>query len=156
MAAFAALLIVFVMLSISIDVFSRYITGTSLVWVFEFSEYALLYIPCLGMAWLARERGHIAIITFIEVLSPPTFQRFQNLTTAACALVCSVIAYWGWVVLIDKIERGSVAVKAIEIPEFWIYWVIPFGFTLTAIEFTRQLFVKGGVSGDSSSKELPQ
>lgn len=139
MAAAAALLIVFIMFAISADVFSRYLTGKSLIWVFELSEYALLYIPCLGMAWLARERGHIAITTFIEKMPAHHLRGVQFATTAACAAVCAVIAYWGWVVLADKVARQSIAVQAIEIYEYWIYWSIPVGFTLTAIEFSRQL-----------------
>ena len=139
MAGVAAFFIFLVMLGITADVVMRSVTGKTIVWMFDVSQYALLYIPCLGMAWLAREGGHIAITTFVEMASPTKVAVIRLLTTLASAITCAVIAYWGWVVLFDKISSGSIAVQAIEVPEAWIYWVIPVGFSLTAFEFFRQL-----------------
>ena len=136
----AAVLVFLVMMGISVDVFTRYITGRSITWMFEVSEYALLYIPCLGMAWLARENGHIAITTFVEKCGPRARRGLLLSTTAACALVCGLVAYWGAVVLIDRIARNAISIQAIEVPDYLIYWVIPFGFGLAAIEFLLQLW----------------
>jgi len=140
LGAVAAALVFLVMVGISVDVFIRYVTGSSIVWMFEVSEYSLLYIPCLGMAWLARENGHIAITTFVDKCPPETRRRLSRLTTAACVLVCGIIAYWGGVVFLERLRRGAVSIQAIEVPDVLIYWVIPFGFGLAAIEFLRQLF----------------
>lgn len=138
LASISALLIFLIMVGISVNVLSRYFLGGSIIWMFEVAEYALLYIPCLGMAWLAREHGHIAITTFVEKLQPVHHSYAAWTTTLASAAVCAVIAYWGVFVLVDRIARQSVAVQTIVVPEYLIYWVIPFGFGLTAIEFLRQ------------------
>jgi TRAP-type C4-dicarboxylate transport system permease small subunit len=127
------------MLAVAVDVCSRYFFGVPLAWVFELTEYALLYVPCLGIGWLAREGGHVAIDTFVSML--PEFVRRQLflLTTAACAAVCGMIAYWGAVVVADRYRRGTIIHQMIATPEYIILWVIPFGFGLAAIEFARLL-----------------
>ncbi|MCQ9618279.1 TRAP transporter small permease [Paenalcaligenes niemegkensis] len=155
MAGIAALLILLVTLGISVDVFTRYITGRPIIWMFDVSQYVLLYIPCLGMAWLAREQGHIAITTFVEMASPSKVAAIRLLTTLASAITCSVIAYWAWIVLFEKISSGSVFVQAIEVPESWVYWVIPVGFSMTAFEFFRQLKGKPYVVESKLSDQEP-
>jgi TRAP-type C4-dicarboxylate transport system permease small subunit len=127
------------MIAVAVDVCSRYFLGTPLAWVFELTEYALLYVPCLGMGWLAREGGHVAIDTFVAML--PEFMQRQLflLTSAACAAVCGLIAYWGAIVVTDRFRRGTIIDQMIATPEYLILWVIPFGFGLAAIEFARLL-----------------
>jgi len=142
LALIAALGILFLTLGVTADVLLRFMTGRPIIWMFDVSQYALLYIPCLGMAWLARERGHIAITTFVDMMPMQVHTLFSKLTLMLSALACGVISYWGWIVLFDKFSRNTKAVQVIVVPEYLIYWVIPFGFGLTCIEFVRQLFLK--------------
>jgi TRAP-type C4-dicarboxylate transport system permease small subunit len=130
-----------IMIGVAVDVGLRYVLGRPLAWMFELTEYALLYIPCLGMGWLAREQGHVAIDTFVSKM--PEFMRrgLFFVTNAGCIAVCGVIAFWGAIVVIDRYRRGTVIDQMLTIPEYLILWVIPFGFALATIEFTR-LFVR--------------
>src|SRR5690625_2297562 len=84
LAIISALLIVLIMLGVAVDVFVWYLFNITIVWVCDLSQYALLYIPCLAMAWLARDRGHIAITTFIEKL-PPIYWMFVSAITTFIA-----------------------------------------------------------------------
>jgi TRAP-type C4-dicarboxylate transport system permease small subunit len=140
MSMVAAAIILAAMAGVAADVFGRYFFGRPIAWVFEITEYALLYVPCLGMAWLAREGGHVAIDSFVSKLPPSAQHAMYLATTAACALVCFVIAYWGTVVVVARYRQGTIVDQMIRTPEFLILWVIPFGFGLAAVEFTR-LFV---------------
>jgi C4-dicarboxylate transporter DctQ subunit len=134
-------LILAMMLGVALDVTSRYFFGSPIAWMFEVTEYALLYVPCLGMGWLARERGHVAINSFVLML-PQSAQRVMFVvTTAVTAAVCALIAYWGAIVTLDRFSRATVVDQMIRTPEYVIVWVIPFGFALAAIAFTRILFV---------------
>lgn len=152
LAFISAIGILFITLGVSADVILRYVTGRPIAWMFDVSQYALLYIPCLGMAWLARERGHIAITTFVDIMPAIWRSFFRSVTLLISALACGVISYWGWIVLFDKFSRNTKAVQVIVVPEYIIYWVIPFGFGLTCIEFLRQLPHKP--EDDVSSEEL--
>lgn len=137
LAVLASLLILALMVGVALDVIGRYFLGSPISWMFEVTEYTLLYIPCLGMAWLARERGHVAIDIVVGQL-PVRLQRALGRAVAlVVALVCAFIAYWSVVVTVDGYRQEHVLEHMIRIPEFVVIGVIPLGFTLTAIAFAR-------------------
>ncbi len=139
LSALAGVLILAIMLGVAADVLARYLVGRPIVWMFEVTEYALLYIPCLGMAWLAREGGHVAIDSFI-MSCPSRVQAAAAIGwTTLCVLICAFVTWWGALVVIDRYTRGTVFDQMIRTPEYLVLWVIPFGFGLTTIEFTRLL-----------------
>jgi len=133
----AGALILCLMVGVSIDVVARHAFGRPVLWMFEVTEYALIYIPCLGLAWLARDRGHVAITSFAEALPPGLARALSVATLAACAGVCAVIAGWGAVTVAERMTRGTVLIQMLAVPEYLILWVIPFGFGLGAVEFAR-------------------
>lgn len=141
LAAVSGLLILAAMLGVSADVIARYTIGRPIIWMFEMTEYALLYIPCFGMAWLAREHGHVAITSFVEKFSPGLRKVIAIATMLGCAAICAIIAYWGGVLTLDRFMRGTVAAQIVRVPEYLILWVIPFGFGVAAIEFLRLAWV---------------
>lgn len=133
----AGLLILALMLGIVTDVAVRSITGRPLLWMFELTQYVLLYIPCIGMAWLAREHGHVTITSFVTQLGlrSQTFLAIAGLML--CAAVCAFIAWWSGIVTYRSILRGTVTGMILRIPEYLTLWIIPFGFGLAAVEFFR-------------------
>lgn len=131
------LLVLALVVGVTIDVIVRSVTGRPILWMFELTEYVLLYIPCLGMAWLAREYGHVAITSFVGRLPAKPRLLMAVATTLFCALICFVVAYWGFMSTYQSIDRGTVAGMMLRLPEFVLLWVIPFGFGLTAFEFLR-------------------
>jgi C4-dicarboxylate transporter, DctQ subunit len=141
LSAVCAALILAMMAGVALDVTSRYFFGSPIAWMFELTEYALLYVPCLGMAWLARERGHVAIDGFVSRLPQPAQRAMFVVTTAATAAVCGLVAYWGAIVTVDRFRRATVVEHMIRTPEYLIVWVIPFGFALAAVAFARILLV---------------
>jgi TRAP-type C4-dicarboxylate transport system permease small subunit len=137
LAAIAGLLLVLCIVGIVLDVTGRYFWNTPLPWVFELTEYALLYIPCLGMAWLARDGGHVAVDIVTANLRPSTRLLLGALVSLVTAVVCALIAYWGLMTTWDSFERGITIDKYLRIPRWAILGVIPLGFALTAVEFAR-------------------
>ena len=143
LAAVAGLLLVLATLSVVVDVCARYFLNQSFAWVFELTEYVLLYVPCLGMAWLARERGHISIDIVTSKLSHATRARLFAATSLIVAAICAFISYWGFVVTWDFYARGIVSENVLSIPRWIILVCIPIGFGLTAIEFIRLAVYRG-------------
>lgn len=148
LAVVAGFLILAVMVGVTLDVVGRYFLGSPISWIFEITEYALLYVPCLGMAWLARERGHVAIDIVVGYLPA----RLQHALSRAVALVvtviCAFIAYWGIVVVVDSYRQGSVLEHMIRIPEVLVIGVIPLGFALTAAAYLRLFLEKAPADAD--------
>lgn len=131
------LLILALMLGVTADVVVRSTTGRPILWMFEITEYTLLFIPCLGMAWLARDHGHVAITSFVRVLPDRPRRLLAMALLLLCAAVCAMIAWWAGVVLRQSLARGTVVGMMLQIPEWRVFWVVPFGFGLAAFEFAR-------------------
>lgn len=131
------LLIIALMLGVSADVAVRSFTGRPILWMFEITEYTLLFIPCIGMAWLAREHGHVAITSFVSGMPAGLRRALAVSTLLLCAAVCALVAAWSGVVLRQSLARGTAVGMMLRIPEWRVFWVLPFGFGLAAIEFVR-------------------
>lgn len=138
LAAVAAAMIVFTVVFVPIDVASRYFFAAPLTWVYEVTEYILLMVPCLAMAWLARYDGHVAIDVLTSRLTGPARARLARFTLFMVAGVCAFVAWWGAVVTLGSFRANAVIENVLQTPQWLIYSSIPLGFALTAIEFARK------------------
>jgi TRAP-type C4-dicarboxylate transport system permease small subunit len=138
LAVVAAALIAFSVLSVTIDVGSRYFINRPLPWVFEVTEYILLFVPCLGMAWLARNDGHVVIDLVTSKLSEAVRIRLAAAVALVVAAICFFIAWWGWVATRESYAAKAVIENILQTPQFAIYAAIPFGFFLCGVEFLRK------------------
>ena len=138
LASVAAAMIVFTVIFVPLDVASRYFLGSPITWVYEVTEYILLMIPCLAMAWLARHHGHVVIDVVTSRLGERARARLQAATSLAVAASCAFVAWWGAAVTFTSFRAGALIENVLQTPQWMIYLCIPLGFALTALEFARQ------------------
>lgn len=138
LAFLAAILLVFTVAFVPIDVASRYFFNAPLTWVFEVTEYILLIMPCLGMAWLARGNGHVMIDIVTSRLDDQRRTLLGGCVAIVVAIVCAFVAWWGAVVTWRSYQAGAVIENVLQTPQWLIYIAIPIGFALCAIEFGRK------------------
>lgn len=138
LASVAAAMIVFTVIFVPLDVASRYFFGAPITWVYEVTEYILLMIPCLAMAWLARHNGHVVIDVATSRLGERSRARLRAATSLAVAATCAFVAWWGAAVTFTSFRANAVIENVLQTPQWMIYICIPLGFALTAIEFARQ------------------
>lgn len=139
-AFLAACLLVFTVIFVPVDVMSRYFFNAPLTWVYEVTEYILLFVPCLGMAWLARNNGHVAIDIVTNRLGHRSRALLDGVCVLVVAFICAFIAWWGAVVTFDGYKAKAIIENVLQTPQWIIYIAIPAGFGLCAIEFTRKAF----------------
>ncbi|MBW1774752.1 MAG: TRAP transporter small permease, partial [Deltaproteobacteria bacterium] len=71
MGAFlGGVLLLFMMLSVTLEVGLRYFLGRPTSWVVEICGYILLYIPFLVAAWVLRREKHVKMDLVLGMLSP--------------------------------------------------------------------------------------
>lgn len=138
LALLAAVLLVFTVVFVPIDVGSRYFFNAPLTWVFEITEYILLIMPCLGMAWLARGNGHVAIDIVTSRLGDRHRALLSGITAIVVALVCAFVAWWGTIVTLQSFQAKAIIENVLQTPQWLIYIAIPVGFALCALEFVRK------------------
>lgn len=138
LASIAAAMIVFTVVFVPVDVLSRYFFAAPLTWVYELTEYVLLMVPCLSMAWLARHDGHVAIDVLTSRLRGQTRALLASFALFTVAAVCAFVAWWGGTITLKSFRANAVIENVLQTPQWLIYSCIPVGFALAAIEFARK------------------
>ena len=141
----AGLLLIFIMLSVGLEVISRYLVNRPQMWVTEVTECLLLYITFLGSAWLLREEGHVKVDIILNHLSPKTAAFLGVISSILGIFVSITLTIYGISVTWNYFQRGIYTPTALEIPVSAILVIIPIGSIMLFIQFLRRtsLFIGG-------------
>lgn len=156
-AAGALLALMFV--TIIIDVVLRNLGFQSSAHFFTFTEYALLFVPCLGAPWLVRERGHVFVEIGLQALPAGVRRRAVVLIGLLCILICAVLAWYGAEVTVRNFVKHDIDTRSFDAPRWALVACIPLSFLLMATEFARHLLrgedVLGSMVASASEMTLP-
>ncbi len=133
----AAVLLIFIMLGIIVDVVLRQF-GIALIWMFEMTEYSLLFITFLGAAWLLKTEGHVTMDLVLSRLNLKTQYRLNFITSILGAITCFVIAWYGTRVTWEYFQIGYTLNTELAPPQAPIMAIIPIGCFLLFIQFLRR------------------
>lgn len=144
MMALSAIYIGLMMVTIVYATIFRYFGWTYSHYTFTFIEYGFLYSLMLGSPWLVRNRGHV----YIEIVTAAVPDRVRNVLSRfvalLCAFVCFVLAwYFGVLAFDDFVTTKYDELRAqLDIQRWIVTSVLPLGFGLMGVEFTRFIFAR--------------
>lgn len=121
------------------DVFLRNVMGDGVRGLIDLIEYGLFVTTFLAAPWVLRQGGHVQVDFAIELLPPRPrvwLQRFGDLIGLAVSLLLLV---YSTRVTLSAYEQGSLVLKAVIFPEWWVFAVMPPSSALLCIEFLRRL-----------------
>jgi TRAP-type C4-dicarboxylate transport system permease small subunit len=148
--AVAATTVAAITLLVCYDVIGRNLGLRSLPWVNEVTEYALPIATLAAAPWLMWRNQHVRL-DVLGALLPPRAQRQVDRFASALGLVVSLLLVWYSVkVLLDSKGAGSLVIKALVFPEWWVYVPVPIGFALLALECGRRVWAPSGLTDESS------
>ena len=105
----------------------------------ELSEYGLYLTTILAAPGLLRRGQHIRIDIVLRVL-PPRIAWLLEWVGDAVGIVCSLFFVWyGVRVTLSSYAAGSMSIKTIIFPEWWILAPLPACFLMVAIEFVFRM-----------------
>ena len=128
-------LTVFVMATVSYEVVTRKLVGTSLTWVVDFGQAALLFITFLAAPWVLKEDAHVKIDVVTSRLSPPSRDAVGTGTAIVASGVMLLLAIVGAQEALADLRTGRTVVSSAVYPRVWISLVIPVGSLALAIGF---------------------
>lgn len=129
-AFIAGVLLLYLVVSITIDVICRYVFSRPLPNTTDISEILLHFITFLTAAWVMKLDGHVKM-DFILALASEKVQHFINaITSIVSALICLVLCYFGSVVTWDLYTRHIVQGVMLELPQAPLMIIIPISFFL--------------------------
>jgi TRAP-type C4-dicarboxylate transport system permease small subunit len=139
-AFLAGILLLLVTFFVSYSVVIRYIHLKPPIWILQYTEYALLWITFLGAAWLLRKGGHIRIDTVITRLGPKTQSIIEVIIAVLGFVVCIIIVWFGTEKTLEFYQRGILDVKAVIVPLYPLFLIIPLGGLLLLLQFGRNIY----------------
>jgi len=135
LAGIAALMLLAMVALVTADIVLRDVGRGGFVWANEVSEYSLYLITLLAAPWLLRRGQHIRIDLFLNLLP----ERFAWLMEAANDLaglaVSLLLVRYGVAMTYDSWRIGSITIKNLVFPEWWLLAPLPITFALLAVEF---------------------
>jgi TRAP-type C4-dicarboxylate transport system permease small subunit len=139
MAWLAGALLALMFITIVIDVVLRNVGFQSSAHLFTFTEYALLFVPCLGAPWLVRERGHVFVEIVLGLLYGAARRRALVFIGMICIVICLVLAWYGFGVTLRNFTLNDKDVRSFDAPRWVLVACIPVSFFFMATEFLRHL-----------------
>jgi TRAP-type C4-dicarboxylate transport system permease small subunit len=136
MAFLSGVFLIMVMLIITIAVVCRYFLHHPLGWSIEVSQYLLVFLSYLSIAWVLRREGHVKIDIFLFMFSRKTQGLINTLTSACSILVSLIITIFAVKVTWDLYRADYFEPTILMVPKFIFIAVIALGFLMLTIQFS--------------------
>jgi TRAP-type C4-dicarboxylate transport system permease small subunit len=121
----------------------RLFFDSGLSWAEPVSQLGVLWLALLGALGAARSNRHIAIDAVPRLLPPPLRRAVWALTQLAAAVVCALLAWYGWGMV--QFEREAPAQFVKGVPSWWPMLCFPLGFGLLALRMAMAAFLPPAV-----------
>ncbi|MBM3395794.1 MAG: TRAP transporter small permease [Betaproteobacteria bacterium] len=137
----AALVIAAAVVLVCYDVVARNFGLLSLTWIVEVTEYALPLATFLAAPWLLWRQEHVRLDLLQQICAPATLRRIERLAALLGVAVCAVVSWYGIAALLDARQIGSLVMKTLVFPEWWLFVPLIVSFGLLGVESARRAFL---------------
>jgi len=134
-AALAALMLLAMVALVTADIVLRNFGLGGFVWANEISEYVLYLMTLLTAPWLLRRGQHIRLDLILAMLPARRAWLMEAAADTVGFAVCLVLVRYGTAMTYDSWRTGSITIKNLVFPEWWLLAPLPVTFALLAIEF---------------------
>jgi TRAP-type C4-dicarboxylate transport system permease small subunit len=138
LALAACALILGMMLMICADVFLRNVRivpgMVGIEWANEISEAMLYLLALLTAPWLMRRGQHIRVDVLLRAVPPRLGWGLEWLVDALAMACCAIIAWYGVRAALGSWQAGSMSIKTLVTPEWWLLSVLPVAFLALTVE----------------------
>jgi len=137
MAALAGAILVFISTAVCYTIGMRYLFTKTTIWIMQTTEYALLWIVFLATTWLLREGGQITTDIIYTHLNKNAKRYLDCIMFVIGGLACAIMVYFGIDYMRECIIKGVNDVRAVTVPKWTIFIIIPVGSILLTTQFFR-------------------
>lgn len=117
-----------------VNVFLRYVFRSSTTWAEEAIRYALIWVTFIGSSICARRGSHVGIDIFAQMMPMPGKKIIlaSGQFISAISMLFCVFYSWKMFMLVSSTGQKS---PALLMPMSIVYFAMPLGFLLSAIQF---------------------
>lgn len=123
----AGFIVVLVAVGIIANIVSRVIFGTSIVWVLEFSEYALVAAALIGAGSVTLQRRHTAVDIVLRLVSHKVSYALTRLADVIALVILAIMTWCAILAVLRSHASGAMLYKFVVFPEWWLLCLLPIG-----------------------------
>jgi TRAP-type C4-dicarboxylate transport system permease small subunit len=113
----------------------RIVPGVAgLEWSNEISEAALYLVTMLTAPWLLRRGQHIRVDIVLRAVPARVGWTFEWIVDVLGLACCVVITYYSARAALASYHAGSMSIKTLVTPEWWLLSVLPVAFLALSLE----------------------
>ena len=135
----AGILLLFMTVMIGADVFLRNIDAGGIAPSNELSEDILYLVTLLAAPGLLRRGQHIRVDIVLQVLPQRVGWLLEWVGDVVGLICCLIFVWYGADVAAASFFDGSVSIKTLVLPEWWLLAPMPAAFALLALEFVFRM-----------------
>jgi len=135
LTAVAAVILLAMVALVTADIVLRNTLGFGFAWSNEVTEYALYLITLLTAPWLLRRGQHVRIDMILVIVPPRTGWTMEAAADILGLAASLVLVWYGAVMTVQSARLGSLTIKNLVFPEWWLLAPLPVCFFLVAFEF---------------------
>jgi TRAP-type C4-dicarboxylate transport system permease small subunit len=134
-ALLAALTLLAMVVLVAADIVLRNVARAGFPFANEMTEYALYVITLLTAPWLLRRGQHVRLDLVLTFVPPRAAWMMEAAADVIGFSVCLVMMCYGFKMAADSAALGSLTIKNLVFPEWWLLAPLPVCFALVAAEF---------------------
>ncbi len=135
MAVLGGLLLLFITFSIAYSIVTRKLNLPTPVWVVQFNEYALLWVPFLATGWILSRNQHVSVQFLVQYLGRAGRRTLDLIHSLLGMIVCGIFCWYGIHTTWDHYVRGVIDVASVDVPKAYALVIIPVGFLFLTLQF---------------------
>jgi TRAP-type C4-dicarboxylate transport system permease small subunit len=135
----ACLLLLAMTALIGLDVLLRNIGAGGIPPSNELSEYGLYLITILAAPGLLRRGQHIRVDIVLRVIPPKLAWTLEWIGDILGIICCFFFVWYGARVTLTSFASGSLSIKTLVMPEWWIFAPMPICLLFVALEFVFRM-----------------
>jgi TRAP-type transport system small permease protein len=110
-----------------------------LEWSNEISEYMLFLVTLLTAPWLLRRGQHIRVDIILRAVPPRAGWAFEWIVDALALACCAVVTWYSARAALASYQAGSLSIKTLVTPEWWLLCVLPLAFAALTLEMAFRM-----------------
>lgn len=136
---FFSVIMVFI---IALQVFMRYVMGSSLAWSEELARFSFIWMVYIGISYGVKKQRHIKVDVMLIALKGKAKIVLNMISNIIFLGFAIVIIYYGQEIAFRILELGQRS-PGLRIPMGLVYLATPVGMGLTVIRLIQQLMQQG-------------
>ncbi len=139
-AAATGIIVIFLTVSVSFSVFTRYFLGFTIKGTLDIWGFCIVYMTFLSAAWVLKREKHVAIDIITTRLKARTQLMVNSITSILCGVVSLIFTWYSVEVIWADFQSGCLITSELLFPRYLIMMIFPPGFLLLGIQFLLRAY----------------